>query len=193
MLDLNGVFTILVASPDIDINTVAQVPGCVPFDGSFYSLTPVVGSSSGECLWRCCFLYIFPYSIYSTWTSFILHVLAAAGSYLRHCNVQGTRAGWLAVVLWNSTLVDNTRTLATRPFEFYFRNHSSMPHQTPERKGSLTVAMEPVKAAGGARLGTISGVYIPVYLNILSILMFLRFGQILGQVGFIGILGKSQI
>ncbi|KAL6902536.1 amino acid permease domain-containing protein [Trichoderma evansii] len=64
-----------------------------------------------------------------------------------------------------------------------------MPHQTPERKGSLTVAMEPVKATGGARLGTISGVYIPVYLNILSILMFLRFGQILGQVGFIGILG----
>lgn len=53
--------------------------------------------------------------------------------------------------------------------------------------------MEPAKAAGGARLGTISGVYIPVYLNILSILMFLRFGQILGQVGFIGILGKSQI
>ncbi|EHK41830.1 hypothetical protein TRIATDRAFT_29516 [Trichoderma atroviride IMI 206040] len=49
--------------------------------------------------------------------------------------------------------------------------------------------MEPVKPAGGARLGTISGVYIPVYLNILSILMFLRFGQILGQVGFIGILG----
>lgn len=52
--------------------------------------------------------------------------------------------------------------------------------------------MEPVKPAGGARLGTVSGVYIPVYLNILSILMFLRFGQILGQVGFIGILGKSQ-
>ncbi|KAL7922405.1 amino acid permease domain-containing protein [Trichoderma austrokoningii] len=64
-----------------------------------------------------------------------------------------------------------------------------MPHQTPERKGSLTIAMEPVRPAGGARLGTISGVYIPVYLNILSILMFLRFGQILGQVGFIGILG----
>lgn len=67
-----------------------------------------------------------------------------------------------------------------------------MPHQSPERKGSLTIAMEPVKPAGGARLGTVSGVYIPVYLNILSILMFLRFGQILGQVGFIGILGKSQ-
>ncbi|RFU81596.1 amino acid permease [Trichoderma arundinaceum] len=49
--------------------------------------------------------------------------------------------------------------------------------------------MEPIKAGGGGRLGPISGVYIPVYLNILSILMFLRFGHILGQIGFIGILG----
>ncbi|KAL7795429.1 amino acid permease domain-containing protein [Trichoderma ceciliae] len=64
-----------------------------------------------------------------------------------------------------------------------------MPHQSPERKGSLTIAMEPIKAAGGSKLGTISGVYVPVYLNILSILMFLRFGHILGQIGFIGILG----
>ncbi|KAF7551951.1 hypothetical protein G7046_g7572 [Stylonectria norvegica] len=39
------------------------------------------------------------------------------------------------------------------------------------------------------KLGTISGVYIPVFLNIMSILMFLRFGLILGQVGFIGIMG----
>ncbi|KAF3346793.1 hypothetical protein VD0002_g2620 [Verticillium dahliae] len=39
------------------------------------------------------------------------------------------------------------------------------------------------------KLGVVSGVYIPVYLNILSILMFLRFGLILGQVGLLGILG----
>lgn len=39
------------------------------------------------------------------------------------------------------------------------------------------------------KLGTTSGVFIPVYLNIMSILMFLRFGLILGQVGFVGILG----
>lgn len=40
------------------------------------------------------------------------------------------------------------------------------------------------------KLGTISGVYVPVFLSIMSILMFLRFGVILGQIGFIGILGK---
>ncbi len=40
------------------------------------------------------------------------------------------------------------------------------------------------------KLGVVSGVYIPVCLNILSILMFLRFGLILGQIGLLGILGQ---
>ncbi|EKJ73280.1 hypothetical protein FPSE_06545 [Fusarium pseudograminearum CS3096] len=39
------------------------------------------------------------------------------------------------------------------------------------------------------KLGSISGVYIPVFLNIMSILMFLRFGLIIGKIGFVGILG----
>ncbi|ATY61404.1 solute carrier family 12 [Cordyceps militaris] len=47
----------------------------------------------------------------------------------------------------------------------------------------LEEARKPVK------LGLTSGVFIPVFLNILSILMFLRFGLILGQVGFLGFLG----
>ncbi len=41
------------------------------------------------------------------------------------------------------------------------------------------------------KLGVVSGVYIPVCLNIMSILMFLRFGLILGQVGLLGMLGSS--
>ena len=44
---------------------------------------------------------------------------------------------------------------------------------------------------GGDKLGVVSGVYIPVCLSILSILMFLRFGLILGQIGLLGILGMS--
>ncbi|KAK0651840.1 amino acid permease-domain-containing protein [Cercophora newfieldiana] len=39
------------------------------------------------------------------------------------------------------------------------------------------------------KLGVVSGVYIPVCLNIVSILMFLRFGLILGQVGLLGFFG----
>ena len=42
------------------------------------------------------------------------------------------------------------------------------------------------------KLGIVSGVYIPVFLNIMSILMFLRFGFILGQVGFVGMLGSIR-
>lgn len=40
------------------------------------------------------------------------------------------------------------------------------------------------------KLGTVSGVYIPVCLNIISILMFLRFGRILGRLGLLGMLGE---
>ncbi|ROV92665.1 hypothetical protein VSDG_06615 [Cytospora chrysosperma] len=45
--------------------------------------------------------------------------------------------------------------------------------------------------SGGKRhkLGTVSGVYIPVCLNVFSILLFLRFGMILGQIGMLGMLG----
>jgi hypothetical protein len=50
--------------------------------------------------------------------------------------------------------------------------------------------MEPPESLGKRhKLGAVSGVYIPVCLNIISILMFLRFGLILGQIGLLGILG----
>ncbi|CAF9929163.1 MAG: hypothetical protein GOMPHAMPRED_005333 [Gomphillus americanus] len=39
-----------------------------------------------------------------------------------------------------------------------------------------------------AKLGTFSGVFVPTTLNVLSILMFLRFGLILGQSGLLGML-----
>jgi potassium/chloride transporter 9 len=40
----------------------------------------------------------------------------------------------------------------------------------------------------GIKLGTFDGVYLPTTLNVLSILMFLRFGFMLGQVGILGML-----
>lgn len=42
------------------------------------------------------------------------------------------------------------------------------------------------------KLGTFSGVFVPTTLNVLSILMFLRFGFILGQAGLLGILGECS-
>jgi hypothetical protein len=43
-----------------------------------------------------------------------------------------------------------------------------------------------------SKLGVVSGVYIPVCLNIISILMFLRFGRILGRIGLLGMLGECS-
>jgi potassium/chloride transporter 9 len=47
------------------------------------------------------------------------------------------------------------------------------------------------KAPGSAsaKLGTFAGVFVPTTLNVLSILMFLRFGFILGQSGVVGMMG----
>ncbi|KFY73433.1 hypothetical protein V499_06489 [Pseudogymnoascus sp. VKM F-103] len=47
----------------------------------------------------------------------------------------------------------------------------------------------PRPVGGSDKLGTFSGVFVPTCLNVLSILMFLRFGFILGQAGVLGILG----
>lgn len=47
-------------------------------------------------------------------------------------------------------------------------------------------------ADGTKKLGTFSGVFVPTTLNVLSILMFLRFGFILGQTGVLGMMGEYK-
>src|SRR3569833_390845 len=58
------------------------------------------------------------------------------------------------------------------------------------RNVAETVRMDPDHGGKRVKLGVVSGVYIPVCLNIISILMFLRFGVILGRIGLVGILGR---
>ncbi|KAF2474876.1 solute carrier family 12 protein [Lindgomyces ingoldianus] len=47
----------------------------------------------------------------------------------------------------------------------------------------------PRPVGGTEKLGTFAGVFVPTTLNVLSILMFLRFGFILGQTGVVGMMG----
>ncbi|KAF2683411.1 cation chloride cotransporter-like protein [Lentithecium fluviatile CBS 122367] len=47
----------------------------------------------------------------------------------------------------------------------------------------------PRPVGGTGKLGTFAGVFVPTTLNVLSILMFLRFGFILGQTGVVGMMG----
>lgn len=58
---------------------------------------------------------------------------------------------------------------------------------TQPKVGSL-----PRPVGGTDKLGTFSGVFVPTTLNVLSILMFLRFGFILGQSGVVGMMGECD-
>lgn len=68
-------------------------------------------------------------------------------------------------------------------------------HKHSEARGGEGTSTGPkagsiLRPMGGTdKLGTFSGVFVPTVLNVLSILMFLRFGFILGQSGVVGIMG----
>ena len=59
--------------------------------------------------------------------------------------------------------------------------------------GPRPVGAMPRPVGGQAKLGTFSGVFVPTSLNVLSILMFLRFGFILGQTGFLGMMAMLVV
>ncbi|KAF2142085.1 uncharacterized protein K452DRAFT_318393 [Aplosporella prunicola CBS 121167] len=62
-------------------------------------------------------------------------------------------------------------------------------HARKSSKSSHSKAALDAKPQEGSKLGTFAGVFVPTTLNVLSILMFLRFGFILGQGGIVGMMG----
>ncbi|POS85933.1 hypothetical protein EPUL_001864 [Erysiphe pulchra] len=57
------------------------------------------------------------------------------------------------------------------------------------KKNSSATVPNKSSSSKEIKLGMFSGVFVPTCLNVLSILMFLRFGFLLGQAGFLGIMG----
>jgi len=63
----------------------------------------------------------------------------------------------------------------------------------PAAEDERSTKLDRVHISKKHKLGVVSGVYIPVCLNIVSILMFLRFGRILGRIGLLGMLGVNRL
>ncbi|KAH3673610.1 hypothetical protein WICPIJ_009727 [Wickerhamomyces pijperi] len=76
-----------------------------------------------------------------------------------------------------------TPLLSERPKTSFQSIPTNQNHHQPTRHDQSPPADKPSK------LGTFDGVFIPTALNVLSILMFLRFGFIIGQLGILGSLG----
>lgn len=68
--------------------------------------------------------------------------------------------------------------------------HKAADDQNKVERTLPRVGSMPRPVGGSEKLGTFSGVFVPTSLNVLSILMFIRFGFILGQSGVLGFMGE---
>ncbi|KAF1950402.1 hypothetical protein CC80DRAFT_496849 [Byssothecium circinans] len=91
---------------------------------------------------------------------------------------KNTGQGWLSRVLLS------LRSKTTKNPDGPESKRASTSEAVKPRPGAF-----PRPVGGTSKLGTFAGVFVPTTLNVLSILMFLRFGFILGQTGVVGMMG----
>ena len=73
------------------------------------------------------------------------------------------------------------------------RSQSPKKGNGTEKLSLPRVGTVPRPIGGSEKLGTFSGVFVPTSLNVLSILMFIRWGFILGQGGVVGMMGMLVV
>lgn len=96
------------------------------------------------------------------------------------------------IVSWTTDQIDSFLQGGTnvgsgadgRPYRRHTYMGPSLPHLQDTVKPS-GLKNEEASAQKSKKMGTFNGVFLPTTLNVLSILMFLRFGFILGQAGFL--------
>lgn len=109
------------------------------------------------------------------------HFLSSAGTQIDEISARLSR---------RSRADSSTATSSTAPRLSFWRGRKA----TPRLDYSITATEESApKQSATTKLGTFEGVFMPTTLNVLSILMFLRFSFIVGQTGFLGTLGLLVI